>query len=667
MTSLKPFYAERSVVPASGLEPVSHPGLGEQVLRPGRFGLQLAAQLGHIHPQVVGLGLVRRPPHLAQQLALGDQPPVVAHQDLQQLPLGRGQPDVLAVAPDHLLRRQVDGEVGGGDDRLLRGRRGPGGRGPQPGPQLVHAERLRHVVIRPRVQRRHLLAFLAPRGQHDDRDRGPAAHAVDDLGAVHVGQPEVQDDHVGPVAGHRGQAGGAVDRGADVVLPGGQVDAQRAQDGRLVVDDQHAGHDPVSSALVVSALAAAGSVMATVSPPPGVSRASIRPPMASANPRATARPRPTPPGERSPMRVNGSKMRSFASTGTPAPWSTTSSTTRSAARCACSSGGRTDAGECRSALENRLASTRSSRPGSASTSGKPSGTAISTRSESSSPSSATPATSSIAVGRRNGCSDPVCSRLMSSRLPISASSRSAFCSMVASRSPWSASDHSTSVCRRLLTLALIDASGVRKSWLTAASSAVRIRLPSASASAWAAWVRSRSRSRAAAAWAAYPASRAGVAESVCPVTSRIRSARMSILDAAARLPSTPLEAARIHRPATRSCSSAWPPWVRVRCSSTAAGESAPPSTVCASSSSEAASSRARAAWTALRAARWTTPLAATATVTNSSRASSSRGCWMVKVWIGSVKYQLSSRLAATAASTAGQKPPSTVTATTTTR
>ena len=239
--------------------------------------------------------------------------------------------------------------------------------------------------------------------------------------------------------------------------------------------------------------------------------------------------------------------------------------------------------------------------------------------------------------------------------------------MVASRSAWSASDHSTSVCRRLLTLALIDASGVRRSWLTAASSAVRIRLPSASASAWAAWVRSRSRSRAAAAWAAYPASRAGVAESVCPVTSRIRSPRMSIRDAAARLPSTPLEAARIHRPATRSCSSAWPPWVRVRCSSTAAGESAPPSTVCASSSSEAASSRARAAWTARRAARWTTLLTATATVTNSSRASSSRGCWMVKVWIGSVKYQFSSKLAATAASTAGQKPPSTVTATTTTR
>ena len=137
--------------------------------------------------------------------------------------------------------------------------------------------------------------------------------------------------------------------------------------------------------------------------------------------------------------------------------------------------------------------------------------------------------------------------------------------------------------------------------------------------------------------------------------------------AAASTPSTPLEAARTHRPATRSCSSACPPWVLVRCSSTAAGESAPPSTVCASSSSEAASSRARAACTARRAARWTTLLTATATVTNSSRASSSRGWAMVNVWIGTVKYQLSSRLAATAASTAGQKPPITVMATTATR
>ena len=60
-------------------------------------------------------------------------------------------------------------------------------------------------------------------------------------------------------------------------------------------------------------------------------------------------------------------------------------------------------------------------------------------------------------------------------------------------------------------------------------------------------------------------------------------------------------------------------------------------------------------------------LTATATVTNSSSASRFLGSAMVNVCSGSVKNQLSSRLAATAASTAGQNPPTTVIVTTATR
>ena len=97
------------------------------------------------------------------------------------------------------------------------------------------------------------------------------------------------------------------------------------------------------------------------------------------------------------------------------------------------------------------------------------------------------------------------------------------------------------------------------------------------------------------------------------------------------------------------------------------GVSAPPSTVWASSSRDAASPALRAASTCRRAARWTTLLTVTATVTNSSRASMLRGSAMVRVCRGLVKYQLSSRLAVIAASTAGQKPPTIATATTATR
>ena len=129
----------------------------------------------------------------------------------------------------------------------------------------------------------------------------------------------------------------------------------------------------------------------------------------------------------------------------------------------------------------------------------------------------------------------------------------------------------------------------------------------------------------------------------------------------------PLAATGTHRFATSSCSSARPPRVLVRWSRTADGVSAPPSTVWARASSEAASSRLRAACSARRAARWTTLLTETATVTNRRRASRLRGFSMVKLCSGGVKYQFTSRLDATAASTAGQNPPTTAMATTTTR
>ena len=116
-----------------------------------------------------------------------------------------------------------------------------------------------------------------------------------------------------------------------------------------------------------------------------------------------------------------------------------------------------------------------------------------------------------------------------------------------------------------------------------------------------------------------------------------------------------------------SVSSARPCQVPVRWRSTAAGVSSPPSTVWARASSEAASSELRAACTARRAARWTTLLTVTATVTNSSRARRFRGWSMVSVCTGGVKYQLTSRLAPIAPATAGQKPPTTAMATTTTR
>ena len=90
--------------------------------------------------------------------------------------------------------------------------------------------------------------------------------------------------------------------------------------------------------------------------------------MASVKPRATLRPRPSPPGWRSPSRWNGANRRSDWPRGTPGPASTMRSSTRSA--CALPRRVTGQPRPWRRALSTRLATTRSSRPGSARTSGR---------------------------------------------------------------------------------------------------------------------------------------------------------------------------------------------------------------------------------------------------------------------------------------------------------
>ena len=96
--------------------------------------------------------------------------------------------------------------------------------------------------------------------------------------------------------------------------------------------------------------------------------------------------------------------------------------------------------------------------------------------------SAAATTSSSAVGRRTIWIAPACRRLMSSRLPMTRSSRSAAPSMLASNAARSVSENATDGSSSPETEALIDDSGVRRSCETARSSAVRSSLAWASTS-----------------------------------------------------------------------------------------------------------------------------------------------------------------------------------------
>ena len=135
---------------------------------------------------------------------------------------------------------------------------------------------------------------------------------------------------------------------------------------------------------------------------------------------------------------------------------------------------------------------RSSRAASAATRGSDSGTSTSMpRPPSGRLASAFGTTSSRPIGRRSMATEPVWIRLMSSRLPTRLFRRSASSSIVARNSPVSCAFHGTSGCRRLLTEALIEASGVRRSCETAARMAVRSSFTSTSSAAPAASARAR--------------------------------------------------------------------------------------------------------------------------------------------------------------------------------
>ena len=216
-----------------------------QPARPGRVGLQLAAQLGHVQPEVAGRVGVARAPHLGEQLPLAQQLARMAEQHLEQVPLGRGQPDVgCAVARPRMTRlaarsttRSPSRTCGSSPSPVAR----PAHRGPHPGQQFVHAERLGHVVVRAGVQRLDLVGAVGPAGQHDDR-RGASSRAAPRSPRTpsRSGRPRSRMTRSGGCRAAASSACGAGGRGVHVVVAHPQVDPQRAEDLRLVVDDQDA-------------------------------------------------------------------------------------------------------------------------------------------------------------------------------------------------------------------------------------------------------------------------------------------------------------------------------------------------------------------------------------------------------------------------------------------
>ena len=82
-------------------------------------------------------------------------------------------------------------------------RLGSAQQGPYPRQQLAEAERLGDVVVRPELEPDDLVHLRALGGQHQDRHARFGANDPAHLGATQLGQHEVQQDEVRPVAPER--------------------------------------------------------------------------------------------------------------------------------------------------------------------------------------------------------------------------------------------------------------------------------------------------------------------------------------------------------------------------------------------------------------------------------------------------------------------------------
>jgi hypothetical protein len=191
--------------------------------------------------------------------------------------------------------------------------------------ELEVIERLGDIVVGAGLETAHLVDRLIPRGQHDHGHRAEGADLAQDAVAVHVGQPDVEQDEVGPLLLDQRQRLGSGSRLDDLHVAPLQLESEPngAADLGVVVDEEKLHDRPP-----------AGMTRWKVLPRPTSLSTSMPPPWACAMASAVGRPIPEPPPDTMPSEVPTKKRskslaRSLASM--PGPRSTTVQRTVSSA------------------------------------------------------------------------------------------------------------------------------------------------------------------------------------------------------------------------------------------------------------------------------------------------------------------------------------------------
>src|SRR5215210_3489580 len=136
-------------------------------------------------------------PHPAQKRAAREHPAGARGQGHQELELGVGEVDLFTVGR-HPAARQVDPEpvVGQLVGPLARRYRCPAHDRPDARHELPYGERLGDVVVRPELESDDPVYLIVAGGQHDDGHVALRPDPPYDLGAVELGEHDVEHDQV---------------------------------------------------------------------------------------------------------------------------------------------------------------------------------------------------------------------------------------------------------------------------------------------------------------------------------------------------------------------------------------------------------------------------------------------------------------------------------------
>ena len=160
-------------------------------------------ELSHIHPHVVTLILVPRPPDQFEKLPPGHHFARVLDQDREQFVLNGRQVNLVSLNK-HLPAYQVYSKLAHFKLPIVRAHRlqRMAQRYPNPGQQFGGAEGLGEIIVGPRIQRFDLIALFFARRNDNDRRIGPFAQAARHIQAIQVGQAQIQNDDIGMVQSH---------------------------------------------------------------------------------------------------------------------------------------------------------------------------------------------------------------------------------------------------------------------------------------------------------------------------------------------------------------------------------------------------------------------------------------------------------------------------------